>query len=59
MMTNSKKYKDSAEKTVRDIRRCPHRPYSAADKIRMVLEGLRGEDRIAERAGKPDSGVYS
>ena len=48
MMTNSKKYKDSAEKTVRDIRRRTRRHYSAEDKIRIVLEGLRGEDSIAE-----------
>ena len=47
-MTNSKKYKDSAEKTVRDIRRRTRRHYSAEDKIRIVLEGLRGEDSIAE-----------
>ena len=47
-MTNSKKYKDSAEKTVRDIRRRTRRHYSAEEKIRIVLEGLRGEDSIAE-----------
>ena len=48
MMTNSNKYKDSAEKTVRDIRRRTRRHYSAEDKIRIVLEGLRGEESIAE-----------
>ena len=47
-MTNSKKYKDSAEKTVLDIRRRTRRHYSAEEKIRIVLEGLRGEDSIAE-----------
>ena len=47
-MTNNKKYKDSAEKTVRDIRRRTRRHYSAEEKIRIVLEGLRGEDSIAE-----------
>ncbi len=47
-MTNSKKVKDSAEKTVRDIRRRTRRHYSAEEKIRIVLEGLRGEDSIAE-----------
>ena len=36
---------DSAEKTVRDIRRATRRRFSAEDKIRIVLEGLRGEDR--------------
>ena len=34
----------SAEKAVRDIRRATRRRYSAEDKIRIVLEGLRGED---------------
>ena len=40
--------KRSAEKTVRDIRRATRRHYSAEEKIRVVLEGLRGEDSIAE-----------
>jgi len=40
--------KPSAEKTVRDIRRATRRRYSAEEKIRIVLEGLRGEDSIAE-----------
>ena len=34
---------DSAEKTVRDIRRATRRQYSAEEKIRIVLEGLRGD----------------
>ncbi len=40
--------KISAEKSVRDIRRATRRHYSAEEKIRIVLEGLRGEDNIAE-----------
>ena len=40
--------KSSAEKTVRDIRRLTRKQYSAEEKIRIVLEGLRGEDSIAE-----------
>ena len=43
---------DSAEKTVRDIRRATRRQYSAEDKIRVVLEGLRGETSIAELCRK-------
>jgi transposase-like protein len=43
---------DSAEKTVRDIRRATRRHHSAEEKIRMVLEGLRGEDSIAELCRK-------
>ena len=39
---------DTAEKTVRDIRRAARRQYSAEEKIRIVLEGLRGETSIAE-----------
>ena len=40
--------KRSAEKTVRDIRRVSRRHYSSEEKIRVVLEDLRGEDSIAE-----------
>jgi transposase len=40
--------KRSAEKTVRDIRRATRRHYSAEEKIHIVLDGLRGEDSIAE-----------
>ncbi|TMJ95307.1 MAG: IS3 family transposase, partial [Alphaproteobacteria bacterium] len=43
---------DSAEKTVRDIRRATRRHHSAEEKIRIVLEGLRGEDSIAELCRK-------
>ncbi|MDP7618363.1 MAG: IS3 family transposase, partial [Arenicellales bacterium] len=48
MNTKNRTRKDSAEKTVRDIRRATRRHYSAEEKIRIVLEGLRGEDSIAE-----------
>ena len=37
-----------AEQVVREIRRATRRHFSAEDKIRIVLEGLRGEDSIAE-----------
>ena len=40
--------KVSAEAVVRDIRRQTRRKYSAEEKIRIVLEGLRGEESIAE-----------
>jgi transposase len=36
------------ETLVRDIRRATRRQFSAEEKIRIVLEGLRGEDSIAE-----------
>ena len=38
----------SAEKTIRDIKRKTRRKYSSEEKIRIVLEGLRGEDSVAE-----------
>jgi len=40
--------KSTVEKTVRDIRRATRKRYSAEEKIRIILEGLRGEDSIAE-----------
>ena len=40
--------KESAEKVVKDIRRMTRRKFSAEEKIRIVLEGLRGEESIAE-----------
>ena len=40
--------KEPAEKIVKDIRRMTRRKFSAEEKIRIVLEGLRGEESIAE-----------
>lgn len=40
--------KTSAEATVKNIRRRTRRQYSAEEKIRIVIEGLRGESTIAE-----------
>ena len=37
-----------AEQVVKDIRRSTRRHFSAEEKIRIVLDGLRGEDSIAE-----------
>jgi len=55
-MTN----KRSVEQSVRDIRRRTRKKYSAEEKIRIVLEGLRGEDSIAElcRRESINSNVY-
>ena len=50
------------EKLVRDIRRKTRRHWSAEEKIRIVLEGLRGEYSIAElcrREGIAESQYYS
>jgi transposase len=40
--------KQPAETVVKDIRRATRRQFSAEEKIRIVLEGLRGEESIAE-----------
>ena len=40
--------KEPAEQVVKNIRRATRRHFSAEDKIRIVLDGLRGEDSIAE-----------
>ena len=47
-MTSRNYQKTSAEKTVRDIRRATRKRYAAEERIRIILEGLRGEDSIAE-----------
>src|SRR5262245_32088530 len=52
MRQASKRIPESAEKTVRDIRRATRRHHSAEEKIRIVLEGLRGEDSVAELGRK-------
>jgi transposase len=40
--------REPVEKVVKDIRRATRKHYSAEEKIRVVLDGLRGEDSIAE-----------
>ena len=40
--------KAPAEAALKDIRRATRRQFSAEEKIRIVLEGLRGEESIAE-----------
>ena len=44
--------KPPADRVVKDIRRQTRRHFSAEDKIRIVLEGLRGDDSIAELCRK-------
>ena len=54
--------KAPAEKVVRNIRRKTRKQYSAEEKIRVVLDGLRGEDSIAalcRREGIAESLYYS
>ena len=62
MRQKSSGSKAVAERTIRDIRRQTRRQYSAEEKIRIVLAGLRGEDSIAElcrREGIAESLYYS
>jgi transposase len=47
MRKKSADQKPSAEAAIKDIRRATRRHYSAEDKIRIVLEGLRGGENIA------------
>jgi transposase len=44
--------KAPAERVVKDIRCATRRHFSAEDKIRIVFDGLRGEDNIAELSRK-------
>ncbi len=52
----------TAAKYVKDIRRAAHKQYPVEKRIRIVLEGLRGEHSVAElfrREGIPQSLSYS
>ena len=51
-----------AEQVIKDIRRATRKQYSAEEKIRIVLEGLRGEESIAalcRREGIAESLYYT
>jgi transposase len=48
MSQKSDRPKPSSERLVKDIRRMTRRKFSAEEKIRIVLDGLRGEHSIAE-----------
>ena len=52
MSPKSTTAKQPAEQVIKDIRRATRRHFSAEDKIRVVLDGLRGEDSIAELCRK-------
>ena len=52
MSPRSSSAKKPAEQVIKDIRRTTRRHFSAEDKIRIVLDGLRGEDSIAELCRK-------
>jgi transposase len=51
-MTTKKKSKTSPESIVREIKRKTRRKFTAEEKIRIVLEGLRGEESITDLCRK-------
>jgi transposase len=62
MRQKSMSTKSPAEKAVRDIRRKTRKQYSAEEKIRIILDGLRGEESVAalcRREGIAESLYYS
>ena len=52
MKLKSIKPKATAQQVVKDIKRTTRRHYSAEDKIRIVLNGLEGENSMAELCRK-------
>ena len=52
--------KSRGEKIVKDIKRATRKHYSSEEKIRIVLDGLRGEDSIAELCRREgiSQGIY-
>ena len=62
MRQKSMSAKSPAEKAVRDIRRKTRKQYSAEEKIRIILDGLRGEESVAalcRREGIAEGLYYS
>ena len=45
---------ESAEKAIKDIRRRTRRRFSAEEKIRIVMEGMRGEDSVTKEENGGD-----
>src|ERR1700720_1455564 len=52
MRSKVERHSEEAEKAVRDIRRATRRQFSAEEKGRIVIGGVRGEDSIAELCRK-------
>jgi transposase len=62
MMKKPETSKDAAEKLVKNLRRKTRQTYSAEEKIRIVLAGLRGEESISvlcRREGIAESLYYN
>src|SRR5437899_7548642 len=52
MRSKVERHSEEAEKAAREIRRATRRQYSAEEKVRIVIAGLRGADGIAELCRK-------
>ena len=52
MRSPVERHSEEAEQVVRDIRRAVRWQFSAEEKVRIVIAGLRGEDSIAELCRK-------
>ena len=52
MRSPVERHSEEAERVVREIRRAVRRQFSAEEKVRIVIAGLRGEDSIAELCRK-------
>ena len=52
MRSPVERHSEEAEQVVREIRRAVRRQFSAEEKVRIVIAGLRGEDSIAELCRK-------
>lgn len=62
MRRKNKRFTDDADRVVKDIKRQTRQRFSAEEKIRIVLAGLRGEETIAElcrQEGIAQSQYYS
>jgi transposase len=62
MRRKNERFTNDADRVVKDIKRQTRRRFSAEEKIRIVLAGLRGEDSIAElcrQEGIAQSQYYS
>lgn len=62
MRQKTVRHQEAADRAIKDIRRQTRRKYTAEDKIRIVLSGLKGEDSIAElcrQEGIAQSQYYS
>ena len=62
MSQKSQSLQSPSERLVKGIRRATRRRFSAEEKIRIVLDGLRGEDSVAglcRREGIAESMYYS